>query len=62
MQNKDDLSDIAERCQRVAVIIKKAMESGSLPKDGELEKAIDKLKMCVLSSLINPTLLLTYYA
>jgi len=44
MQNADDLTDIAERCQRVALIIRKATESRALDQDSDIVKAMLTLK------------------
>jgi len=44
LENGDDLSEIAKRCQRVAVVVKKAAESDKLKKDEHLYSAIVDLE------------------
>jgi hypothetical protein len=54
MSNEDDLSDIATRCQRVAVIIRKAVENDRL-QNGDLTKAILRLhKYVYVTNSANP--------
>jgi len=48
-ENGDDLSEIARRCQRVAVIIKRATESDNLMTDSHLFNAIEELQGFVTS-------------
>jgi len=44
LENDDDLSEIAKRCQRVAVVIKRATESDKLKTDEHLSDAIEELQ------------------
>jgi len=44
MKNADDLSDIAKRCQRVALIIRDVIEKDQLKQDDDMMKAIVKLR------------------
>ena len=47
LENGDDLSEIARRCQRVAAIIKRAAESDKLKTDEHLSHAIEELQVYV---------------
>jgi len=47
MENSDDLSEIARRCQRVAAVIKRAAESDKLKTDEHLSHAIEELQVYV---------------
>ena len=44
LENGDDLSEIAKRCQRVAVVIKRAAESDKLKTDEQLFHAMEELQ------------------
>lgn len=47
LDNGDDLTEIAQRCQRVAVVVKRSAESDRLKTDEHLMTAIGELQRCV---------------
>jgi len=47
MENKESVSVLAERCQRVGYIIKTAAEDQKLEENDKMLKAIENLQRCV---------------
>jgi len=51
MKNEDDMSDVAERCQRVGYIIKSMAEDPAFEQDAQMAKKIADLQLYVANHL-----------